>query len=74
MKFIKDILTADRESKTYDFIRVGTMASLVIGLGLTVYVVIRGEPFDLATFGAGVGLILAAGGGAAWARRDREAE
>lgn len=71
-RFLKDLLTADRESRVYDLIRVGTAASLVVGLSLTVYTVYRGDPFDLTAFGTGIGLILAAGGGAMWARKDRE--
>ena len=55
--------------------RVGTAAALVVGMGLTVYAVVwRGETFDLTAFGTGIGLILAAGGGAMWARKDREGD
>ena len=75
MKFLRDILTSDRDSKVYDLVRVGTAAGLAVGLGLTIYAVgWRGDPFDLTAFGTGIGLILAAGGGAMWARKDREAE
>ena len=74
-KFLRDILTADRDSKTFDLVRVGTALALVVGLGLTVYAVgWRGDAFDLTAFGTGIGLILAAGGGAMWARKDKEAE
>ncbi len=73
MKFLREILTADADSKVYDLVRVGTFASLVVGIGLTVYTVVwRADKFDLSAFGTGIGLILAAGGGAMWARRDRE--
>ena len=74
-KFLRDILTADRDSKTFDLVRVGTALALAVGLGLTVYAVgWRGDAFDLTAFGTGIGLILAAGGGAMWARKDKEAE
>ena len=74
-KFIRDLLTADKYSSVYDLVRVGTALSLIVGLGLTVYAVgWRGDPFDLTAFGTGIGLILAAGGGAMWARKDKEAE
>lgn len=73
MKFLRDILTADKGSTTYDLVRVATGVSLVIGLALVVFSVVwRGASFDFAAFGTGVGLILAAGGGAMWARKDRE--
>ena len=71
-RFLRDILTADADSKVYDLVRVATLAALVVGLGLQVYVVVKGAPFDLTAFGTGIGLIIAAGGGAMWARRDRE--
>lgn len=75
MKFFRHLLTADAESSVYDLVRVGTALALVVGLGLTIYAVgWRGDPFDLTAFGTGIGLILAAGGGAMWARKDRERE
>ena len=75
MSFLRDILTADRDSRVYDLVRVGTAAALVVGMGLTVYAVVwRGETFDLTAIGTGIGLILAAGGGAMWARKDRESD
>ena len=44
MSFLRDILTADRDSRVYDLVRVGTAAALVVGMGLTVYAVVwRGE-------------------------------
>ena len=74
-KFLRDILTADQDSKTFDLVRVGTALALAVGLGLTVYAVgWRGDAFDLTAFGTGIGLILAAGGGAMWARKDKEIE
>lgn len=73
MKWLRHILTADKASETYDLVRVATATSLAVGLGLVLFtVVIREQPFDFGTFGTGVGLILAAGGGAMWARKDRE--
>jgi hypothetical protein len=75
MKFFRDILTSDAASSVYDLVRVLTFVATIVGLLLTVYaVVFRSDPFDLTAFGTGIGLILAAGGGAMWARRDREQE
>lgn len=72
---LRQMLTADKDSKVYDPIRFGVLLSLFTGLGLVVFSVgWRGQPFDFTQFGAGVGMILAAGGGAMWARKDREAE
>ena len=74
MAFLRDLFTADADSKVYDLVRVGTGLSLVVGLSLTIYTVWRGDPFDLQQFGIGIGLILAGGGGAMAMRRDREAK
>jgi hypothetical protein len=71
---LRDILTSDKESRVYDLVRVITALAACVGLGLQVWVVTRGDPFDFQSFGMGLGLILAAGGGAMWARRDREEE
>jgi hypothetical protein len=75
MKWLRDILTSDAQSSVYDLVRIGTALSLVVGLALDVFVVVwRNQPFDFASFGTGLGLILGAGGAAMWARRDREAD
>lgn len=73
MKFFRHILTSDAESKVYDIVRSGVFVSLVTGISLVVYsVVYRGDKFDFTAFGLGVAAILAAGGGAMWARKDVE--
>ena len=73
MSFLRDLFTADADSKVWDLGRVGTGLSLVVGRALTIYtVVVRGDGFDLTAFGTGIGLILAGAGGAMALRRDRE--
>jgi hypothetical protein len=73
MKFLRDILTADAQSKTYDIVRTGVAGSLFVGNCLVVYdVLARGAPFDYSDFGLGVAAILGAGGAAMWARKDTE--
>ena len=74
MKFLRDILTSDAASSVYDLVRVCTFAATVVGLLLSIFAVGRGDKFDLIAFGAGYGAIIAAGGAAMWARRDREQE
>lgn len=73
-RILRDLLTADSESKVYDLVRVSTAAAVVVGLSLVVYTVVRGDPFDIAAFGTGFGLIIAGGGGAMALRKDRERE
>lgn len=72
VKLFRDLLTADKDSKVYDLMRVITAASAVTGLALTCYVAWQKDEFDITAFGTGMGLIIAAGGGAAALRKDTE--
>ena len=72
MKWLRQILTADKASSVYDLVRVAFAVAFVVGLGLQVAAFWRGAEFDIERFGTGFGLMLAAGGGAMWARKDRE--
>ena len=73
MKFLRDILTSDAESTVYDLVRVMCLVGFVAGVSLVVYSVVwRGQPFDIEKFGLGIGLLIGAGGGAMWARKDIE--
>jgi hypothetical protein len=74
MKWIRDILTADKDSTVFDLVRVAFASAFVVGLALQVYVVVRGEPFDIQAFGTGFGLMIAGAGGAMALRKDREEE
>lgn len=62
MSIITQLLTG-RDNTTHDLGRYIAAASAVTGLGLQVYAVWRGQPFDMQAFGLGVGT-LAAGVGA----------
>ena len=73
-KFLRDILTSDKDSRTYDMVRSAFAAAFVIGLALQVYVVVRGQEFDIQAFGTGFGLMIAGAGGAMALRKDREEE
>lgn len=53
MGFISNILTG-KDNKTHDFGRVAGAASLLTGLGLEIYAVYKGQPFDMQAFGIGV--------------------
>lgn len=63
-KFIKDSMTG-KDNETYDAIRILSVLSIVIALGLTVYVVVwKDKPFNIQDYGIGLGLIFAAVGAA----------
>jgi hypothetical protein len=78
--FWRHILTADARSSIYDLVRVVTWSAFLIAVAFTLwecfFIEVFGmgerERFDVLRFGQGVGLILAAGGGAMWARNDKE--
>lgn len=72
MKALRQLLTADKRSQVYDMVRVAFAAAFVVGLALQVYVVIRGQTFDIQAFGTGFGLMIAGAGGAMALRKDRE--
>lgn len=57
MLFLKHILTG-KDNKTYDVTKfLGTICVLV-GLGLEIYSVIFGVPFNFAEYGTGIGILL----------------
>jgi hypothetical protein len=68
---ITDLLTGP-DNKTYDLVRCQTFAATVVGLALQIHAVIRGQVFDFTAFGTGLGLLIAAGAGGMWARKDVE--
>lgn len=51
-----------KDNFSIDFLRVCSVASVVIGLGLAVAAFITGKPFDMQAFGLGVGAMLTAAG------------
>jgi hypothetical protein len=53
MSFFRHILTG-ADNATWDFGRVAGAVAFVVGLGLEVYCVLRGKPFDFTAFGLGV--------------------
>ena len=78
--FLRHILTADAKSSIYDLVRVVTFVAFITALLFTLwecwaiewFTDEKRERFDILRFGQGVALILAAGGGAMWARNDKE--
>lgn len=57
-------LLTGRDNQTHDIARWLAAASFAVGLGLTIYVTIRGQPFALQDFGAGIGILFVAVGAA----------
>jgi len=68
MKLMRDILT-DTDNATYDAIRILAVLSIIVGLGLQIWVVIRWigpapQTFDFQDFGVGLGAVFAGVGAA----------
>jgi hypothetical protein len=68
---LKDLLTGP-DNSTYDLVRCQTFAATIVGLALQVHAAVKGQAFDFANFGTGLGLLIAAGAGGMWARKDVE--
>lgn len=58
MKEILKHLLTGKDNATHDFMRWGGLGTIVIALGLTIFAVTwRGQPFDLQSFGVGMGAV-----------------
>lgn len=62
-KFVSDILT-DASGQAFDAIRVLAVATIAVALGLEIYSVTTGKPFDCQAFGIGMSAVFIAVGGA----------
>lgn len=64
MSAILHQLLTGKDNQTHDVARWLAVASFAVGLGLTIYVTVRGQPFSLQDFGTGIGLLFVAVGAA----------
>lgn len=63
-KLMKDMSTGI-DGESFDFVRVLGMLTIVVALGLSVYVVVwKTQTWDIQTFGLGIGLVFASVAGA----------
>ncbi|HQR02485.1 MAG: hypothetical protein JSR19_06930 [Proteobacteria bacterium] len=56
----KDILRqlfTERDNETHDIARWLAALSVLVGLGLNTYAVVKGQPFDMQAFGIGCGAL-----------------
>ena len=73
MKAILQQLLTGRDGMTHDVVRWLAVLSIVVGLGLAVYVVVlRGQPFSLQDFGLGIGAVFLSVGGALKLKAETE--
>ena len=55
---IRQLMT-DSDNVTHDLYRYLAVISIAVGLSLSIYSVVKGQPFDMQTFGIGVGSLFA---------------
>jgi hypothetical protein len=71
MSITKNLLTG-RDGETHDIGRYAAAASYLTGLGLQIFVVLRGAPFDFTAFGVGIGALSAGIGAMLNLKKDTE--
>jgi preprotein translocase subunit SecG len=70
--FIRHILTGE-DNESHDVGRVLAVLSVLVGLGLQIFVVVwRNQPFDLTSFGGGTAALFAGIGALLWMKKDTE--
>lgn len=63
-KFLRELLTGN-DNATFDAVRVLAVLSIVVALGLAVFVVVaKGQPFSVQDFGIGIGAVFLSVGAA----------
>lgn len=71
---VKDVLRqmmTETDNTTHDLYRYLALASIVVGLGLQIFVIgWRNQPFDMQTFGIGIGALFTGVGVALKLKRD----
>lgn len=63
-------LMTDSDNVTHDLYRYLAVVSIAVGLSLSIYSVVKGQPFDMQTFGIGVGSLFAGVGVAIGLKKD----
>lgn len=74
VKEITTQLLTESDNRTHDVYRYLAVAAIAIGLGLNIYTVIRGEPFDIQGFGIGVGSLFTGVGIALSLKKESQLE
>lgn len=71
-KILTQLLTG-KDGATHDVVRWLAVLSIVVGLGLAIYVVVwKSQPFDLQAYGLGIGAVFLGVGGALKLKADTE--
>jgi hypothetical protein len=74
---IRDVirqLFTEADNRTHDIYSYLAVGSIVVGLSLNIYAVIKGQPFDMQTFGIGTGALFAGVGVALGLKKESSNE
>lgn len=74
---IRDVvrqLMTESDNRTHDIYRYLAVGSIVVGLGLNIFAVVKGQPFDMQAFGIGTGALFAGVGVALGLKKENSSE
>jgi hypothetical protein len=74
---IRDVvrqLMTEADNRTHDLYRYLALLSIVVGLGLNIYAVHKGQPFDMQAFGLGIGALFAGVGVAIGLKKENKSD
>ena len=74
LREVVKMLLTENDNITHDLFRYMALASIITGLGLSVYAVLEGQPWNMQSFGIGVGVLLAGVGAALKLKGDNESK
>jgi hypothetical protein len=68
------MLLTESDNVTHDLFRYMALGSILTGLGLSIYAVLEGQPWNMQSFGIGIGVLLAGVGAALKLKGENESK
>jgi hypothetical protein len=73
-KDVLKMLLTESDNVTHDLFRYMALSSILTGLGLSIYAVLEGQPWNMQSFGIGIGVLLAGVGAALKLKGENESK
>jgi hypothetical protein len=73
-KDVLKMLLTESDNVTHDLFRYMALGSILTGLGLSIYAVLEGQPWNMQSFGIGIGVLLAGVGAALKLKGENESK
>jgi hypothetical protein len=73
-KDVFKMLLTESDNVTHDLFRYMALGSILTGLGLSIYAVLEGQPWNMQSFGIGIGVLLAGVGAALKLKGENESK